>query len=489
MVELARRSLTARLTLLFAGVSTTVLLLLGLLVGILVERHFVEMDLMLLQGKLELVRQAFAHSRPQSAGDDLAQRLDPALVGHQDLAVEVRGGDRTLLYSSRDAMVPGRLWASRGEGNEPVVWEAADGRRYRGISRTLSAPTAGDAGVLVAAAIDLAHHEHFMRSFRQALWTVVTLAALLSGFLGWLVARRGLAPLRDICSVAAGITAARLDQRLTAAAIPQELAEVVQTLNDMLARLEESFRRLANFSSDLAHELRTPVSNLLTQTQVTLARERSADEYREVLASNAEELERLSRTVADMLFLARADNDLLVPHRELIELADEVGSLFDFYEALAEDRGLQLQKSGSAIVRGDRLMLRRAIGNLLSNAVRHASPGGRVTVRVEVSVSGEAVVSVANSGETIAPENLPRLFDRFWRVDGSRQHAGEGAGLGLSIARSIARAHHGDILVSSGSGLTVFELRLPAGIATAEAVRKASPTRADAALGDSAACR
>jgi len=190
-----------------------------------------------------------------------------------------------------------------------------------------------------------------------------------------------------------------------------------------------------------------------------------------------------------MLFLARADNDLLVPHRELIELADEVGSLFDFYEALAEDRGLQLQKSGSAIVRGDRLMLRRAIGNLLSNAVRHASPGGRVTVRVEVSVSGEAVVSVANSGETIAPENLPRLFDRFWRVDGSRQHAGEGAGLGLSIARSIARAHHGDILVSSGSGLTVFELRLPAGIATAEAVRKASPTRADAALGDSAACR
>ena len=311
-------------------------------------------------------------------------------------------------------------------------------------------------------AIDLSHHEHFMRSFRHALWTVVALAALLPGFLGWMVARRGLAPLRDICRVAAGITANRLDQRLTAAAIPQELAEVVQTLNDMLARLEESFLRLANFSSDLAHELRTPVSNLLTQTQVTLARERSADEYQDVLASNSEELERLSRTVADMLFLARTDNDLLLAHREVIDLADEVASPFDFYEALAEDKGLHLQASGSAVVCGDRLMLRRAIGNLLSNAVRHTPPGGRVTVRLDDAAVGEAVVSVVNDGETIAAEQLPRLFDRFWRVDSSRQHAGEGAGLGLAITRSIARAHQGDVGVSSADGVTTFKLRLPA---------------------------
>ncbi|EXI68917.1 MAG: Sensor kinase CusS [Candidatus Accumulibacter adjunctus] len=484
MIERAGRSLTARLTLLFAGVSTTVLLLLGVLVGVLVERHFVEMDLVLLQGKLELVRHAFARSRSPRAGDDLGQLLEAALVGHHDLAVEVRSSDRTLLHASRDAAIPERLWAPGGEGDEPLAWQAADGRRYRGISRTLSSAPGGDTGALVAVAIDLSHHEHFMRSFRQALWSVVALAALLSGVLGWLVARRGLAPLRDICSVAAGITATRLDQRLTAAAIPPELAEVVQTLNDMLARLEESFRRLANFSSDLAHELRTPVSNLLTQTQVTLARERSADEYREVLVSNAEELERLTRTIADMLFLARADNDLLVPHRETIELADEVGSLCEFYEALAADSGLHLEASGSAIVCGDRLMLRRAISNLLSNAVRHAARGGRVTVHVAGSATGAAVVRVANEGETIAVEHLPRLFDRFWRVDGSRQHGGEGAGLGLAIARSIARAHQGDIAVTSGSGLTVFELRLPAGSATGEAVMKASPPGEHAEAGE-----
>ena len=462
MIQLAGRSLTTRLTLLFASVSMAVLLLLGLLVGILVERHFVEMDLVLLQGKLELVRHAFAQAPSPAAGGDLGQRLDAALVGHHDLAVEVRRGDGRLLYSSRDAAVPPRLLAPGGDGDEALGWQAADGRRYRGISGVVSPAIAGDAGVMVAVAIDLGHHEHFMRSFRRALWSVVALAALLSGFLGWMVARRGLAPLRDICSVAAGITANRLDQRLTVAAIPQELAEVVQTLNDMLSRLEESFRRLANFSSDLAHELRTPVSNLLTQTQVTLARARSADEYQDVLASNAEELERLSRTVADMLFLARADNDLLVPHRETIDLADEVTSLFDFYEALAADKGLHLQASGSAVVCGDRLMLRRAVGNLLSNAVRHTPPGGWVRVRLDDAAAGEAVVSVVNDGETIAAEQLPRLFDRFWRVDRSRQHGGEGAGLGLAIARSIARAHQGDVGVTSADGVTTFELRLPA---------------------------
>ena len=462
MIQFAGRSLTTRLTLLFASVSMAVLLLLGLLVGILVERHFVEMDLVLLQGKLELVRHAFAQAPSPAAGGDLGQRLDAALVGHHDLAVEVRRGDGRLLYSSRDAAVPPRLLAPGGDGDAALGWQAADGRRYRGISGVVSPAIAGDAGVMVAVAIELGHHEHFMRSFRRALWSVVALAALLSGFLGWMVARRGLAPLRDICSVAASITANRLDQRLTVAAIPQELAEVVQTLNDMLSRLEESFRRLANFSSDLAHELRTPVSNLLTQTQVTLARARSADEYQDVLASNAEELERLSRTVADMLFLARADNDLLVPHRETIDLADEVTSLFDFYEALAADKGLHLQASGSAVVCGDRLMLRRAIGNLLSNAVRHTPPGGWVRVRLDDAAAGEAVVSVANRGQTIAAEQLPRLFDRFWRVDRSRQHGGEGAGLGLAIARSIARAHQGDVGVTSADGVTTFELRLPA---------------------------
>jgi two-component system heavy metal sensor histidine kinase CusS len=378
------------------------------------------------------------------------------------LAVLVLEPSGQLLYSTEGATFPPDLVAAAKEDSiKSMLWTDAENRPYRGIA--VKAPTGitGSAPAVVAVSTDMTHHEHFMQSFKIALWTVVGVAAMLTGFLGWVAARRGLAPLREISASAAGITANRLDHRLVVESIPRELAEVAQTLNAMLSRLEESFRRLSDFSSDLAHELRTPVSNLLTQTQVTLAKTRTLDEYQNVLASNAEEFERLSRTIADMLFLAKSDNELIVPHREKVDLVAEVRSLFEFYEALGEEKGLTLTCSGAGSVFGDRLMLRRAVNNLLSNAVRHTPEKGRITVRVDDCEGSAVVLSVKNTGATIAPEHLPRLFDRFYRVDASRQRFGEGAGLGLAITRSIARAHGGEVSAHSARDVTTFELRLP----------------------------
>jgi two-component system, OmpR family, heavy metal sensor histidine kinase CusS len=229
----------------------------------------------------------------------------------------------------------------------------------------------------------------------------------------------------------------------------------------MLARLEDAFRRLSDFSSDLAHELRTPISNLMTQTQVALSQPRDAATYLEVLGSNAEEFERLARTISDMLFLAKADHGLMLPSRENIVIEQEIGLLFDFYEALAAERGIDLELSGSGQLDGDRLMLRRALSNLLSNALRHAPDGSGVAVRIERSAS-EVVVTVENQGETIAEAHLPHLFERFYRADGARvYHPAEGAGLGLPIARAIATAHHGSVSVESSEGITRFSLRFP----------------------------
>lgn len=454
------KSLTARLTLLFAVVSSCVLLVLGLVIGLLVERHFEDMDLELLEGKLELVQHAVVSTRAAGSFDDLPGHLEAALIGHHGLAVGVWGPDGKLLFLSDEAEFPMDSVPPRGGSKAlPKTWDGASGGRYRGILGKAPTGMEGETPASVALSTNLSHHDHFMQSFRTAMWAVVTLAALLSGFLGWMAARRGLEPLRNIARRASDITANSLDQRIDAGEIPVELAEVVTTLNEMLGRLKESFDRLSDFSSDIAHELRTPVSNLLTQTQVMLSKVRSIGEYQDVLASNSEELERLSRTIADMLFLAKADNNLLIPNRENVDLGVEVSNLLEFYEAVAEEKHLNLFCSGSAVIPGDRLMLRRAIGNLLSNAVRHTPEHGRITVELKRSFEGETLICVENTGETIAPEHLPRLFDRFYRADASRKHQGEGSGLGLAITRSIVLAHKGEAWVESESGLTRFTIR------------------------------
>ena len=464
MILRRRKSITFRLTLLFATASTVVLLLLGTLIAGSVERHFEEQDLEILNGKLKLTRHAVEKIKSPADLDALPQQLDDSLVGHRGLAVVVVAPNGEIIYATSGADFPHALLdaGAREQGAPPMVWKTKDHQALRGIAALAYTGVAGEAPATVAVATDISMHEHFMRSFSLTLWSFVVLAACITGFLGWVAARRGLAPLQAIKQKAARITAHQLHARLPLESVPVELADLVETLNEMLTRLESSFKQLSEFSSDIAHELRTPLSNLLTQTQVTLAKTRTGDVYRDVLASNVEELERLSRTISDMLFLAKAENQLLVPCREKIDLADEVSGLFAFYEALADEKSLVLSSSGRGLVSGDRLMLRRAISNLLSNAIRHTPQGGRIDVLVSDANPPWVTLAVENSGETIAPEHLPRLFDRFYRVDLSRQHSTEGAGLGLAITRSIARAHGGDASVRSSCWVTVFELTIPA---------------------------
>ncbi|MBA3997960.1 MAG: two-component sensor histidine kinase [Candidatus Accumulibacter sp.] len=463
---MARRSITFQITLLFAAASTAVLLLLGFLIGASVEAHFEEQDMDVLNGKLQLVRKVLGDARGAADLDAVPAQLDDILYGHDGLALMVVAPDGALLYASVGAAFPSAMLEAPAPAAlpRPRVWTSASGQPLRGIVAPAATGIPQAPPARVALALDTSHHAHFMESFRTTLWSVVVVAALLTGFLGWAAARRGLAPLRAIRQGAAGVTAQRLDYRLPTAAVPAELAELAETLNAMLNRLQDSFRRLSDFSSDLAHELRTPLSNLLTQTQVTLSKARTADEYRDILASNSEELERLARMVADMLFLAKSDNALIVPHREPIDLADEVAKLFAFYEALAEEQGIALACRGAARVAGDRLMLRRALNNLLSNAVRHTPRGGRITVVLTdagATPDAAARIAVENTGATIPAEHLPRLFDRFYRADLSRHSFGEGAGLGLAITRSILRAHGGDAQVFSQDGVTRFELSIP----------------------------
>ena len=457
------RSLTLRLTLLFALAAALVLFLLGLLIGNLVEQHFVQQDMEALSGKMELTQHILKRDSKTQDNDALRRQLDDALTGHHGLVVAVFGPSRQALYGNEKLAFPPALFdrPTVNDPERPIKWTAPDGLPWRGISAAVTAGIDGKIPYTIVIATEISHHEHFMSGFRGTLWVFITLATLAIGLLGWVVVRRGLAPLHSIKRQAAEITANRLHTRLPAEAIPLELAALTDTLNDMLSRLEESFQRLSDFSSDLAHELRTPVSNLLTQTQVTLSKARSADDYRDILASNAEEFERLSRTISDMLFLAKADNNQIIPNQELIDLAEEIGDLLEYYDVLADEKAIVLSLTGNGQIVGDRLMLRRAVSNLLSNALRHTPTGGTVTVKINQNGDGKTLVVVENTGSDIPVEHLPRLFNRFYRVDSSRQRTTESSGLGLAITKSIVFAHGGNVAVDSEGGKTCFTLSLP----------------------------
>lgn len=459
------RSISFRMTVLFGAASTVVLLFLGLSIGQTVHQHFVEQDVESMTGKLHLVEHLLEKIKSPAELDALPGQLSDSLVGHHGITLLVQNTEGKKLYATADAWFPATLLNQSSAINalHPQVWMQASPsgeQPMRGIATTLAVSIPDYPPLLVAIGVDITQHGQFMASFQRTLWFFVAIAAALAGILGWIAVRRGLAPLQAIRQGAANVTASRLDYRLAVESVPAELAELVQTLNDMLARLDDSFTRLKDFSSDLAHELRTPISNLMTETQVALTRTRSIDEYRDVLASNAEEYEHLARMIGDMLFLAQSDNGLIVPKREPVDLAAQVTELFDFFEALAEEKQLHLSLTGGATVSGDKLMLRRALANLLSNAIRHASDGGSIEVRIE-STSGGVVLAVENTGEPISKEHLSRIFDRFYRADPSRHRSGEGAGLGLAITRSIIQAHGGEINAKSSGNGVCFELRIP----------------------------
>jgi len=181
----------------------------------------------------------------------------------------------------------------------------------------------------------------------------------------WFATWRGLRPVQKMAKVAEGISAQHLSERLEVEHTPTELKSLAIAFNDMLDRLESALERLSDFSSDLAHEIRTPINNLMTQTQVCLARKRDTSTYQEVLFSNLEELERLARMVSDMLFLAKAEHGLKLQNLQNIDLVKEVTALFDFYDALAAEKNMTLQQTGSGNVKGDPAMLRRALSRFL----------------------------------------------------------------------------------------------------------------------------
>lgn len=454
-----RLSLTARLTLFFTVLAALVVLGLGGLFVASADHHFIELDERALQDERQLITNLLSDA---TTSVEASARLAQALNHQQGLLVQVRDGDgRTVFQStswSARATVTGldvapasHLSSREGQGHGG----------YHAIHFELAPAYAPDTRLAVSVAVDTAFHEEFLHALRRSLAWYALAATLVAGLLGWFAAHQSLAPLRAMRKRAADVSAQRLEPRMPVDSVPVEMADLAGELNRMLERLQHDFRRLSEFSTDLAHELRTPISNLLTQTQVTLSARREGDTYRDILASNAEELERMARMVADMLFLAKTEHGVDLPHRERFGVAAEVHALVDFYGVVAEERGIRIAVAGDGEILGDRLMVGRAVGNLLSNALRHAPAASTVSIDITVA-AGATEVAVENDGEAIAPALLERVFDRFYSADPARSHpASSGTGLGLAITRAIVQAHGGQVRAHSQSGRTRFVLIFP----------------------------
>lgn len=308
--------------------------------------------------------------------------------------------------------------------------------------------------------LDVSTDEQVLRRYRTKLLSLVLLSIVLSAAIGWIIARRGLAPVRAISAEIGRVNAERLHTRIADEKWPSDLRALAKTFDDMMERIERSFEQLSRFSSDLAHEFRSPINNLVAAASVTLRRARNPAAYQETLEVVVEEGERLSRMVSSMLFLARADNAKQSLRFEQVSTETEFRKLLDFFELMAEDQGVSLQAGGACSVRADPLLLRQALSNLLANALRYTAAGG--SIRLQAEVKGDAVaISVTDSGAGIAAEHLPFLFDRFYRVDAARSSA-ESTGLGLAVVRSIAELHGGSVTVASTVGTgTIFVLLIP----------------------------
>lgn len=328
-------------------------------------------------------------------------------------------------------------------------WRSPRGRSWLIASERVAGPNSP----WIEALLDRSRNRAVLRSYREQLAVVLSAALLLALLVGYGIARRGLQPLAELRDRVSRIDARSLDQRLRANDAPAEIEALVTSFDAMLARLDAAFRALSELSAELAHELRTPFHVLRQQAEVALGRARTPDEYREVLSSSLEELDRLGRMADDILFLARAEDPRASINRQSLDVGSELRDVVEYLDAVAAEHGVSLSITNHDGLRldADHTLLRRALVNVVMNAIRHTPRGGEVRLAAKGEPTA-VLLQVEDTGEGIPAEVIPRVFDRYFRGPGERDAHLGGSGLGLSIVRGIMQLHGGAAAVASVAG-------------------------------------
>lgn len=470
-----RRSLAWRLSVAGAIVCALSSALLGAHLYGSFEDQLLRRDDVQLLGKLRQLRQLLGHSETPSMLRDQTDYLRDTMSGESNALIEIhavtgRDGEPLLAINPPKIELPRLPPLALDREPEPrdlQHWSSVDGVPAAGVS---ALARLGPDVVEIRLARLYPERSALLAAYRVRIAAASLGAGALAALLLMAVIWRGLAPLRQLRAQTTVIGPQSLGLRLQEAGAPPELRPLVEGVNAMLARLEQGYAQLNQFAADLAHELRTPLATLTGQTEVMLSRTRTEAEYVRLLEVQLQELARLNRMVDSLLFLARSEHQALSGglRRQALSGAQELARQADYFADLAEERGLRVHHEGDAPVWAEPQLLRRALANLMTNALRHARPGTVIELRARVDddrggdSEGVAVLEVINVGEPLPADVLPRLFDRFFRADSARSGDANGNGLGLALVQAVMTLHGGTAQVwQDGGGRIGFALRLP----------------------------
>lgn len=458
-------SISLRLGLLFAGIAAAVFVATGAYLYLTLSSQMSQRDDNDLLNKAVLIRQLL-HGLP--AEERLPAHLQEVLgrvIGQDGVLLRVADTNGQVLVDTApiEMSTPVTGLVPTPIHRAPEAKDIASRVGSGGPTRSLSVlASVGGRNLEVTLRRLRSDRLAILRRYAFDLLGALTAGTLIATLLGFFAVRSGLGPLRGVVIQANTISAQKLNTRLAIDDVPAELRELCIAFNAMLNRLEDGVQRLSSFSADLAHDMRTPVNALMMQSQVALSRERTREEYQTLLASNLEEYERLSRMIENTLFLARADNAQLALNREMLDVQSEVAYILDYFDILAEDKGIaiELDDRNQGILFADPVLVRRALNNLISNAITHTPTGGEIHVLVRED-DHWLELSVENTGPGISELDISHVFERYYRGDAARAY-GNSTGLGLAIVRAIMTLHDGSAIVATApNGRTKFSLRFP----------------------------
>jgi two-component system heavy metal sensor histidine kinase CusS len=448
-----RRSIASQLILFFT--LATVLLLvcgLGVFYSLLLRHAFAE-DNAVLADKISALRADFHEGGLSVFAEELNARQTGDRAPYWIRVLDSEGHILTETPGMQ-RLLPPSVFPAAQTGTAPV----RNRKDYRTGGKLFSLVAVGeDSGAqayTLQVAQDRSSDERVERNFAVLFVIVLSGSILASAVIAIIVTKRGLRPLGEMTQSLGRIGPTHLKERMIPDEWPRELQPLAIAFDDMLKRLDDSFTRLSQFSADLAHELRTPIANMMGEAQVALTRDRTAGEYRETLESTIGECERLSRIVDNLLFVARVDAAREPIARKRFDARRAVEKIAAFYQTIAEDHHVVIRCNGEGQIYADPDLFERALGNLLGNALRFTPENGSIQIALSEH-DGDFEVAVSDNGYGIAPEHLPRVFDRFYRAESSR--GSDGAGLGLALVKSIVDLHGGAVSIESklGDGTTV----------------------------------